>query len=40
MYQSTIDRFADTAAAKVRAIRDNSSGFMIGSAMAGAVPAE
>ena len=40
MYQSTIDQFADTAAAKVRAIRDNPFGFMIGSAMAGAVPAE
>lgn len=36
MYQSTIDQFADTAAAKVRAIRDNPVGFMIGSAMAGA----
>lgn len=36
MYQSSIDQFADTAAAKVRAIRDNPVGFMIGSAMAGA----
>jgi nitrite transporter len=36
MYQSTIDQFAETAASKVRAIKDNPLGFMIGSAMAGA----
>jgi nitrite transporter NirC len=36
MYQSTIDQFAETAAAKLHAIRSNPFGFMIGSAMAGA----
>lgn len=36
MYQTVIDQFADTAAAKARAIRDNPFGFLIASAMAGA----
>ncbi len=36
MYQSVIDQFADTAAAKARAIRDNPVGFFIASMMAGA----
>jgi nitrite transporter NirC len=36
MYQATIDQFADNAAAKVRAIRTNPFGFMIGAVMAGA----
>jgi nitrite transporter NirC len=36
MYQSVIDLFADTAAAKARAIRNNPFGFLIAAAMAGA----
>lgn len=36
MYQATIDQFAETAASKARAMRDNPLGFFIASAMAGA----
>jgi len=36
MYQTVIDQFAETAASKARAIRDNPLGFFIASAMAGA----
>jgi len=36
MYQTAIDQFAETAAAKVRAMRDNPLGFLIASIMAGA----
>jgi nitrite transporter NirC len=36
MYQSTIEQFAEAAAAKVRAMRDNPLSFLIASVMAGA----
>jgi nitrite transporter NirC len=36
MYQTAIDQFADLAATKACAIRENPIGFLIGSAMAGA----
>jgi nitrite transporter NirC len=36
MYQNVIDQFAETASAKVSAMRDNPLGFLVASAMAGA----
>jgi len=36
MYQTTFNQFAETAAAKAHAMRDNPLGFLIASIMAGA----